>query len=62
MAAARTPQTRARIRRWSKVETVAVFTMLGGIALLGLAPLASIAVAVWAAVTDTDRTGWYWWG
>ncbi|WP_353115171.1 hypothetical protein [Microbacterium sp.] len=61
MAAARRPETRARIRRWSKVETVAVFVMLAGIALLLVAPFASIAVAIWNAVTDVERTYLYWW-
>lgn len=61
MAAARTRETRARIRRWSKVETIAAFTTLAGIALLVLAPFASIGVAIWDAVTDVERTYLHWW-
>ncbi|WP_144016723.1 hypothetical protein [Beutenbergia cavernae] len=61
MAAARTPETRARIRYWSKVETISTATMLAGIALLLIAPFGSIALAVWSSVTDTDRTVLYWW-
>ena len=61
MAAARTPETRARIRRWAKVETVTVFMMFAGIALLLVAPFASIAVAIWSSVTDVERTYLYWW-
>lgn len=61
MAAARTPETRACIRRWSKIEAVAVITTLAGIALLILAPFASVAVAVWTSVADIDRPDLYWW-
>lgn len=61
MAAARTPETRARIRRWSKVETVAAVIMLVGLVMLLIAPFASIAVAVWDAITDMERTHLHWW-
>jgi hypothetical protein len=61
MAAARMPETRALIRRWSKIETIGVTAVVVGIALLIVAPFGSIAVAVWADVTDTDRSGLHWW-
>ncbi len=60
MAAARTAETWARIRRWSKVETVAVLTMLTSLALLFVAPFASIPVPIWNYVTDVERTHLYW--
>lgn len=64
MAAARTPETRARIRRWSCIETVGIATTLVGIALLMLASFASIGVAVWHSSTDGDpaRPLWWIWG
>lgn len=61
MASARTPETRARIRRWSKVETVGMTTILVGIALIVLASFASIPVAVWSSATDNNRPDPYWW-
>jgi len=61
MAAARTSETRGRIRRWSKAETVAVLMMLAGVALLILAMFASVAVAIWSSVTDAGHAGFYWW-
>lgn len=61
MAAARTPETRARIRRWSRIESVAAVIMLAGIALLVVAPFASIAAAVWDAITDMERIHLHWW-
>ncbi|MFC0673016.1 hypothetical protein [Brachybacterium hainanense] len=61
MAAARTPEVRRRIRRWSKIESISMVAMLAGIALLCLAPFASIAVAVWSSVGDVDRSWLHWW-
>lgn len=61
MAAARTPETRARIRCWSKIETLGMLMTLVGIALLCLAPFASIAVAIWSSVSDVDQPWLHWW-
>lgn len=61
MAAARTPETRARIRRWAKAETVGMTTLLVGLALVILAVFASIAMAIWVGVSDIDHTGLLWW-
>ncbi|MGI6877697.1 hypothetical protein [Microbacterium sp. gxy059] len=54
MAAARTAETRERIRRWPRIETGGIATALAGVALLMLAPLASVAVAIWSGVADGD--------
>ena len=59
--AARTPETRARIRRWSRVESVGIVVTLLGIVLLFLAPFASVAVVIWSSITDVDRTFLHWW-
>lgn len=61
MAKARTAETRTRIRRWSRVETTGVLTVLGGVALLVLAPFATLALAIWFGVAGIDRTDVYWW-
>ncbi|WP_405929119.1 hypothetical protein OG554_22715 [Streptomyces griseus] len=61
MAAARTPETRARIQRWSRIETAGIAATLMGITLLLLASFASIGVAVWHSVTDGDPAGPLWW-
>lgn len=61
MAAARTPETRALIRRWSWIESIGLMAMVLGVALLVIAPFGSIAVAVWADVTDTGRSALHWW-
>lgn len=61
MAAARTPETRTRIRRWSRVESISMMAMAVGFALILIAPLASIGVAVWMSVTGVDHPELYWW-
>ncbi|WP_220270966.1 hypothetical protein [Tsukamurella tyrosinosolvens] len=55
MAAARTPQTRAAIRRWSKVETLSIAVVAAGLALFLFAPFASVAVAIWSRASGTDH-------
>lgn len=61
MAKARTPAARARIRRWSRVETIGVFVALGGFAALFVAPVVTLLLAIWIAVTGNGRTDVYWW-
>ncbi|MEU3269344.1 hypothetical protein ABZ639_00775 [Saccharomonospora sp. NPDC006951] len=61
MAKARTPQSRARIRYWSRVETIGVFVALAGIATLLAAPIATLALVIWFSVADIDHTAVYWW-
>ncbi|MFF1919150.1 hypothetical protein ACFVW8_01040 [Streptomyces sp. NPDC058221] len=61
MAKARTPETRTRIRRWSRVETSGLVVALVGLSLLLLAPIAGLALAVWFSVAGIDRTDVYWW-
>ncbi|MEW1819104.1 MULTISPECIES: hypothetical protein [Streptomyces] len=61
MAEARTPETRARIQRWSRIETAGIAAALVGFTLLLLASFASIGVAVWHSVTDGDPAGPLWW-
>ncbi|GAA4672919.1 hypothetical protein [Gordonia humi] len=56
-----TPAARTRVRRWVRVENVAMTTIVVGAALMVLAPVASIAVAVWSTVTDIGRPDLYWW-
>ncbi|MBM7368662.1 hypothetical protein [Gordonia hydrophobica] len=60
-AAARTPRTRARIRRWSRAEAIGLAILLAGLALSILGPFASIAVAVWSVVSDNRSGHLYWW-
>lgn len=60
-AAARTPETRARIRRWSRIETVGITTTLAGIAMLLASPFASIAVVIWTGVAGVNRADLHWW-
>ncbi len=61
MSRARTPQTRARIRHWSRVETIGVYTALVGLVLLLAAPIPTIVLAVWFDLVGIDRTDVYWW-
>ncbi|WLQ37264.1 hypothetical protein P8A18_29200 [Streptomyces castrisilvae] len=61
MAQARTAETRTRIRRWSRVETTGVLTVLVGASLLVLAPFATLALAIWFGVAGIGRTDVYWW-
>jgi hypothetical protein len=61
MKAARTPETRARILHWSRVENVGIMTTLLGVSLLCTSPFLSVAVAIWSTVDGVDRTGVHWW-
>ncbi|AXK35348.1 hypothetical protein DVA86_24580 [Streptomyces armeniacus] len=61
IAKARTPESRARIRRWSRVETIGVLVALGGLAALFIAPIVTLALAIWSAIAGIDRTDVYWW-
>jgi hypothetical protein len=61
LAAARTPASRARIRRWSRIEAAGIAMTLASIALILVASLASHGVAVWRTVTDGDPAGPLWW-
>lgn len=62
MAKARTPAARARIRRWSRVETIGVFVALGGLAATFVAPIVTLALAVWMVVSfprfSGDSSNW----
>ncbi len=50
MARARTPETRAQIRRWSRWETVSFCLLaIGGICALGI-PLIGMGLGVWHAI------------
>lgn len=49
MAEARTPETRARICRWSRVETVGVFVTIPGPVGGAVASFASAVVIFWLA-------------
>ncbi|WP_308251019.1 hypothetical protein [Streptomyces anulatus] len=61
MAKARTPETRKRIRRWSRMEKTGVVAALAGVSLLVLAPFATLALAIWFSIAGIDRTEAYWW-
>lgn len=59
MARARTPETRAEIRRWSRWESVSVcLLVIGGICALG-APLVGVGLGVWDAIHGDAP--WLWW-
>ena len=55
MASARTPESRARIRRWSRVESIGLVVALAGHALLVVALIATIVVAVWFDLGRASR-------
>ena len=59
---AKTPQTRARIRRWSRIENIAIGILLVGMALFVLMILVSIALAIWFEIAGIDRDDVYMWG
>lgn len=61
IAAAHTPETRVRIRRWATIESIGMMTLLVGVALVILAVIASIALAVWGGITGIDTLGLFWW-
>ncbi|BFP50773.1 hypothetical protein SCMC78_05800 [Streptomyces sp. CMC78] len=61
MSKARTPAARSRIRRWARAETAGAVAALIDIALLVLAPIATLAFAIWFSVADIGRTDVYWW-
>ncbi|MFI6347053.1 phage holin family protein [Streptomyces sp. NPDC050560] len=61
IAKARTPETGARIRRWSRMETIGAGVALAGIALFLLALIATVALVIWFAVAGIERTDVYWW-
>ena len=61
LAMARTPETRARIRRWATIETLGMLILLVGGALCCLAVLATIAVGIWSIAGNVDRPHLYWW-
>ncbi|WP_097865914.1 hypothetical protein [Streptomyces sp. rh34] len=61
MAQARTPGTRARIRRWSRLETVGAVLTVGGVHAITAGSLVTMAVAVWFEVADIDRIDVYFW-
>ncbi|WP_396911137.1 hypothetical protein [Mycolicibacterium sp.] len=59
MAKARTPETRAQIRRWSRWETVsACLLLVGGFCALGI-PLVGVGLGVWHAIHGDAP--WLWW-
>ncbi|MCR1786610.1 hypothetical protein KVF89_29010 [Nocardioides carbamazepini] len=61
MASARTPETRARIRRWSRAESIGLAVALIGLILLLAAPVATVVLLVWFGVAGIERTDVYWW-
>jgi len=61
IARAETSGTRARVRRWARVETVGVLVANVGVAGLVLALLASLAGIVCDTVTRRDQAGVLWW-
>ncbi|MGO2110042.1 MAG: hypothetical protein ACTH31_00335 [Pseudoclavibacter sp.] len=61
MSRARRPETRARIRRWSRAETVIVWSTIAGLALLVAAPFVTLALIIWFAIAGIDRVDVYWW-
>lgn len=61
MASARTPESRARIRRWSRVESIGLVVALAGLALLVVALIATIVVAVWFDLGGIDLADVYRW-
>lgn len=61
MSLARTPETRARISRWSRLETVGDLLMLPGIFAIFAAPVATVIISFWFAFTDSFRADVFWW-
>jgi len=47
MARARTPETRARIRRWSRLETLGAILMMSGVVPLFIHPVAVLVIVIW---------------
>ncbi|MFI1463232.1 hypothetical protein [Nocardia carnea] len=60
MAKARTPETCARIRRWSRLEAIGVMAALAGLVVLVTAPIATVALIIWFYVSGIDRIDVYW--
>lgn len=58
IATAGTPETRARVRRWSRVETTGVYAAIARITLLLITSIVTLVVAVWFSATRSTRTIW----
>ena len=61
VARARTPNTRARIRRWSRAENVSLVVALFGVVLLAIAPFVTVALLIALGIAGVERTDVYWW-
>lgn len=61
VARARTPKTRARIRRWSRAENISMLVTLLGVALLAIAPFVTLTLLIVYAFAGIERTDVYWW-
>lgn len=59
---AKTPQTRARIRRLSRLGNISIGILLTGIGLFGLMILVSIALCIWFWIDDISCPGIFIWG
>lgn len=59
MARARTPETRAEIRRWSRWETTSACLLLVGAACGVATPLSGLGLAAWHVVHGDAP--WLWW-
>ena len=58
---ARTPKTRARIRRWSRAENISMLVTLLGMALLAISPFATVALLIVFGFAEIERTDIFWW-
>ncbi|WP_097865761.1 phage holin family protein [Streptomyces sp. rh34] len=61
-ARAKTPQTRARIRRLSRFDDISSGILLAGVGLFMLMNLASIVLAIWFWIADVSRYDIFPWG
>ncbi|MFD5225584.1 hypothetical protein ACFWHT_08190 [Microbacterium sp. NPDC058342] len=63
MAAARTPETRARIRQWVRIEALGLATFLLGLSLVIVAVVVSIATAMGSGIGNAPPALFWWsWG
>lgn len=56
---ARTPQTRAAIRRWSRWETCSFWLMMIALLCVAASPVLALAAAIWGAFDDRAPS-WMW--
>ncbi|MET7641130.1 hypothetical protein [Streptomyces sp. NPDC005438] len=59
---ARTPETRARIRRLSRIDNISMGIMLTGMGLFVLMILVSIVLGIWFWIAGTSRSDVFLWG